>query len=881
MGGGDVTEFPVDGDDWDVDAERADFAPSLIGFRQAPGSPLGDDEDLLEMSLPPYATAFPNPTLTAWLKATDEDRPRDRYVDPGPFTTDVSAGKSNVVYKAHSYPTKVPHPAIMRFILHYTEPGDVVLDGFSGTGMTGVAAQACGQPDLDIRRDIEAEMGEVRWGTRRAVLSDLAPSAAFIAAGLNLPIDPKAFERQSAEILDQFDEEWGWMYLTADEAGKQRPFDYVVWSEVFTCPECAGAIVFYEVAFDPDTGRVSEKFRCPSCGKELTKNSVEQRLIRVRTLAGDAIERIDLRPVVIHYRVGTSKRAKRPDDADLAMLRRISGLALPGWVPTQELPFMHMTHERAPLPAKGFTHIHHFWGDRALVSLGALWKACSEEPEPLLRHALFFWVEQALWGLSWMNRYQPVQFGKMGGSQVNRQMTGVYYISSLVSEVHPRYNLEGTQPSRGKRMSLVKAWEQSPARLGSVMISTGSSTTLDLPDESIDYLFVDPPFGSNIYYADLAYLVESWHRVWTNSTEEAIVNQSRRTGRTLTEYADLMERCFVEFHRVLKPGRWMTVEFNNSSNEVWLTIQQALARAGFVVADTRMIDKEQLSYRQVTATNAVKRDLIISAYKPTSVLAERIEPMLGTPETAWAFVREHLSHLPKTLERQPNGEVTGIRERMRDRLWERTEAFHIQRNLAIPLTAADFYAGLEERFLIRDGMYFLDEQIESYERQRMTITELKDTQLFITDEDSAIQWLRQFLTRRATPQPYSAIQPGFFDEIQAGLPDWERPPDLKVLLDRAFLQDDQGRWYVPDPKKEADLDKLRRREQLKEFATYTNGNGPLKHFSLAAVRVGFSDAWDRGDFAIIVSVGRRLPTDAFTQDERLLFYLDNAEQLTE
>jgi len=392
-------------------------------------------------------------------------------------------------------------------------------------------------------------------------------------------------------------------------------------------------------------------------------------------------------------------------------------------------------------------------------------------------------------------------------------------------------------------------------------------------------VFVDPPFGSNIYYADLAYLVESWHRVWTDATGEAIVNQSRRIPRTLSQYGELMERCFAEFHRVLKPGRWMTVEFSNSSNEVWLTIQHALARAGFVVADTRIIDKEQLSYRQVTATNAVKRDLVISAYKPADELAERIGPAVGTPDTAWAFVREHLRHLPHAVERDPNGDVRVIRERLPDRLYDRMEAFHLQRNLAIPVTAAEFYEGLAQRFPQRDGMHFLDEQVEAYERQRMTIKELKAAQLFITDEESAIQWLRQFLKSRRTPQPYAAIQPEFFREVQAGLPDWEEPPDLKVLLERSFVQDDEGRWYVADPKKEADLEKLRKRERLKEFTTYAAGKGQLNHFSLAAVRAGLSDAWERRDFKVIVAVGRRLPTEAFTQDERLLFYLDNAEQL--
>src|SRR5439155_22320720 len=134
---------------------------------------------------------------------------------------------------------------------------------------------------------------------------------------------------------------------------------------------------------------------------------------------------------------------------------------------------------------------------------------------------------------------------------------------------------------------------------------------------------------------------------------------------------------------------------------------------------------------------------------------------------------------------------------------------------------------------------------EADDRLLMTNNDFKAEQFFITDDVSAIQWLRQFLKSHRTPQPYASIMPEFFKEVQAGLPDWEEPPDLKVLLERSCLQDDDGRWYVPDPKKEADLEKLRKRERLKEFATYAAGKGALKHFSLAAVRAGFSDAWAR------------------------------------
>ena len=239
-----------------VEAAREELRRRLPEMRRLPGCPQGTDEDILAMSYPPYYTACPNPFITDWLAGLDRPSDDDSE-DPGPFAADVVEGKGNAFYKAHSYPTKVPHPAIMRFILHYTRPGDVVLDGFAGSGMTGVAAQACGNPEPKVRRAIEDELGadNIEWGARRAILGELGPSATFIGAGVNLPIDGDAFDQASQTLLNRFESEYGWMYRTTvtPESGEsfEASIDYVVWSEVFTCPHCGGEVVFYDAAFDP------------------------------------------------------------------------------------------------------------------------------------------------------------------------------------------------------------------------------------------------------------------------------------------------------------------------------------------------------------------------------------------------------------------------------------------------------------------------------------------------------------------------------------------------------------------------------------------------------------------------------------------------------
>src|SRR5207237_7720309 len=130
----------------------------------------------------PFVAEF----IQHYSKPYDPNAPYSRE----PFSADVSEGKNDPIYNAHSYHTKVPHKAIMRYILHYTEPGDVVFDGFCGTGMAGVAAQLCGSPDPDFKAKVEAEWASAghkkpEWGVRYAVLGDLSPGATFIAYNLN------------------------------------------------------------------------------------------------------------------------------------------------------------------------------------------------------------------------------------------------------------------------------------------------------------------------------------------------------------------------------------------------------------------------------------------------------------------------------------------------------------------------------------------------------------------------------------------------------------------------------------------------------------------------------------------------------------------------
>jgi len=397
--------------------------------------------------------------------------------------------------------------------------------------------------------------------------------------------------------------------------------------------------------------------------------------------------------------------------------------------------------------------------------------------------------------------------------------------------------------------------------------------------------------------------VESWHRVRTNATPEAIVDKAKKKG--LPEYQHLMQRCFAEYYRVLKPGRWMTVVFHNSRNAVWNAIQEAMLWAGFVVADVRTMDKQQGSYRQVTST-AVKQDLVISAYKPNGGLEERFRLEAGAEDGVWDFVRTHLRQLPVFVSKDGQAEV--IAERQNYLLFDRMVAFHVQRGVTVPLSAAEFYSGLIQRFSERDGMYFLPEQVAEYDKKRMSVPEILQLDFLVIDESSAILWLKQQLAKK--PQTFQELHPQFLKEI-GGWHKHEKPLELSELLEQNFLRydgkgdvpsqihsylstnykdlrnlpkDDESlrakakdRWYVPDPNKAGDLEKLRDRALLKEFEEYrTSSQKRLKVFRLEAVRAGFKKAWQERNYITIITVARKIPENILQEDPKLLMWYDQA-----
>jgi predicted RNA-binding Zn-ribbon protein involved in translation (DUF1610 family) len=269
-----------------------------------------------------------------------------------PFAQDTKVGKNSAIYNAHSFHTKVPPEGIVPYILHYTEPGDLILDPFAGSGMTGVAALMTG---------------------RRAILNDLSPAACHIAHNYCTLCDIEALKREFARIVAELQEEFDWLYGTTHDDGTPATIQYTIWSDVFRCCRCGERLVLWDVAVDQESGKVAEQFNCPHCGFHGAKTKHK---------------RVDAVPVVTNYEYIDSKTGKKrraehcTTPVELAKILQIEAKEIPSWYPTDPFgPDREMW--RGGHRDAGVTRVCDFYTKRNLWALAALWAKINKSLHPV------------------------------------------------------------------------------------------------------------------------------------------------------------------------------------------------------------------------------------------------------------------------------------------------------------------------------------------------------------------------------------------------------------------------------------------------------------------------------------------------------------------
>lgn len=786
----------------------------LEKMREIEGFPLGDVEDILELSEPPYYTAYPNPYIKDFIEhfGTPYDEKTDDY-DVEPFVGDVSEGKSDKIYVAHSYHTKVPPKAIEKYIKHYTKPGDIVLDGFSGSGMTGVAARSLG---------------------RNVILNDISPLATFLSANFNKKHDLDKFVADSDEILKILHNEFDNVYVTKHEDGDLGKVQYVVWSDVYECPFCHNKHSY----FDFTNELTSKDIICPSCKSNIDKKNS---LIRYKK-EGKSYSM----PVLINYSIGRKRHRKYPDEDDLKLIEKFNEEKIPYWYPNNKLPDGYNLSQ--PKKSHQLEYVSEFYTSRTLYILSKIYSLCDDN---ILK---FIFTSLA-------DRHAVIR-NRCLKSGPTRPLSNTLYVPDVKAEVNI-INI-----FKRKRNDILKGFDSITFSGHSFVSTQASNNLINIPNNSVDYIFIDPPFGDNIMYSELNYILESWLKVNTNNKKEAIKNQKH--NKLEKEYDELITECFKEFNRILKPNRWITIEFHNSNTEIWKIIQNSIIKSGFMVAQVAVLDKQQGTIHQdAKVGGSVKNDLVINAYKPSFDFENKFLKKSGL-NMELEFIEMHLNKLP--IEKND--------ERTQQMLYSKLLAFYIQNGFEISdYDASEFYDLLKRHFVERGGYWFTFSQVDEFDEKlklnkKIGKHEVTQSILGIYDEKSAIIWLNQFLNE---PKTYDDIFNNFSKNL---LTSFDNIPELKVLLEENFILED-NKYKSPTDFEKTKVENLRNKRLLKEFNSLLDSarksKKKIKEVRKEALFMGLMNLYKEKDVDTINLLGERIDKKIIESDDDISAIIDWAK----
>lgn len=138
-----------------------------------------------------------------------------------------------------------------------------------------------------------------------------------------------------------------------------------------------------------------------------------------------------------------------------------------------------------------------------------------------------------------------------------------------------------------------------------------------LENESVDYIFTDPPYGESIAYLALSQFWNSWLNLSVDYSNEIIIDSNR--GKDYEDYDQRILKSFQEMYRVLKNNHYLSFTFHNRDLNVWKGVMDAVRKSGFVLQDITLQEQAVSSGTQgINKMNTLTGDFVYTLLKDSN-----------------------------------------------------------------------------------------------------------------------------------------------------------------------------------------------------------------------------------------------------------------------
>lgn len=495
------------------------------------------------------------------------------------LTGGIEAKGHALIYKMHKYFARRPHNVFHNLVHHYSNRGDVVLDVFCGGGVTVYEA-------LSLERKV--------------IGCDINPLATFITRCQTTKVPISEYMAAMNEIYSKVKSFAEPMFSTqCRETNKSAAVRWNELAYVVICPSCGKKTSLANSYKAMRDGKERHgKYACLKCREEFN--------------AVDARRESEQLVQVIYKHPVTKKRIKaEPNQADIKLYDRIkkdydklvSKEKL--WIPNDVIPAEWDRQQEDCLHRKGIERFSDLFTARNLLITAYYYKVTESYRRKVskeLYEILLFTFSATLRHTSnmtistenWMDG-RPAAWTKHAFWLPNQfvEANPLEYIEKRVSAIKSGLNFQKKTLLKSSRVDSYSALSKE----GTHIVWTKSSANLELPNESIDLIVTDPPYGSNVQYGELC----SFWLVWLKKelglgkdmldlSNEILVNRKSK-NKDYKFYNEMLFKVFEECYRVLKWERPLVFTFNNKDFRAWCAVIEAVVRAGF------QLDKRGLIYQ--------------------------------------------------------------------------------------------------------------------------------------------------------------------------------------------------------------------------------------------------------------------------------------------